>query len=126
MITLQAWIEYFTAYLTEHEHTIRIATAYATFFGVLWTFLKTWRNNQKITIIAVNAKTGESIEVTRVPRFQVTRGEVLGIMRLQAGGAHLNTSCFEWNETVPRKARFKFPPDSYAMIAGKTGAAAHA
>ena len=110
MDTLYAWIEHVAAYLIAHEHNIRIATTYATGLGVLWTVLKTGWNNQKITIIAVNAETGESMKVARIPRFQVTRGEVLGIMRLRAGGARLNTSCFEWNENIPRKARFAFPP----------------
>jgi hypothetical protein len=124
MDIIHAWIDYFATIITEQN--IRIATTYATFLGVSWTFLKTRWNNQKITIIAVNAETDESTEVARLPRFQVTRGEVLGIMRLQAGGAHLNTSCFEWNETIPREARFKFPPDTYAMISGKVGAPVHA
>ena len=90
---------------------------------MLFTLAKTWRNNQKITIIAVNAQTGESIEVARLPRFQMTRGEVLGIMRLQAGGDKLDTSCFKWDEKIPRKARFQFPPKSFALLTGKAGTA---
>ena len=43
----------------------------------------------KIAVLLIrvrcNAKTSESIAVAKLPRFQVTPGEVLGIMRLQGG-----------------------------------------
>jgi hypothetical protein len=69
MEDLYSLLGYFIESLTEEN--IRTATTYATFVAVLLTLAKTWRNNQKITIIAVNAKTGESIEVARLPRFQI-------------------------------------------------------
>jgi hypothetical protein len=104
------------------EANVRMVTTYGTFLAVLWTLIKTRWNNQKITIIAVNAQTGDCLEVAKLPRFQVTRGEVLGIMRLQAGGEQLNTSCFKWNDKIPKKARFSFPSDSYALLTGKAKA----
>jgi hypothetical protein len=108
------------------EANIRAATTYTTFVMVTWTLVKTLRNNQKIKIIAVNAKTGESLEVARIPRFQVTRGEVLGIMRLRAGGHQLDTSCFKWNDKIPRSATFHFPPESYVLLNGNAERPLHA
>jgi hypothetical protein len=116
MEELYALLGYFPEWLTEAN--LRMIATYATFVAAGLTFIRTIRNNQKITIIAVNDKTGESIEVAKLPRFQVTRGEVLGIMRLQAGGQNLDTSCFKWNDKLPGKARFHFPPETYELLTG--------
>ncbi|ADP71123.1 hypothetical protein Rvan_1884 [Rhodomicrobium vannielii ATCC 17100] len=117
MAAFYTWFDIIAGFVTEQN--IRIVTTYATFFLVAWNLAKTLRNNQKITIIAVNDRSGESLAVARIPRFQVTRSEVLGIMRLQAGGNQLDTSCFKWNDKIPRKARFHFPPSSFALLTGQ-------
>lgn len=89
---------------------------YGTAVGVFWTVRKIRRDNQQISIIAVNADSKEERHITRLPRHQVTRGEVLGTLRLEAGGKQLDTHLFRWNEHFRDEVRVLLPGPSFAFL----------
>ena len=116
VLSLTQWLDWAWELLLRWEGPLRAVTSYATFAGVVWTMIKVARSNQRVAIVAVNADTGTERLVATLPRHQVCRSEVLGLLRLEAGGSQLDNRCFRWDDKFRREVRAHLPQASFDLL----------
>jgi hypothetical protein len=80
------------------------------------------RDHRRVDIVVVNIATGERRRIVALPASKVTRAEVLGTLRLAAGGRLLDTSQTSLLAqdfiTVADEVVVELPPGDFAHIAG--------
>jgi len=105
-------------WIDELSHMLWVLSPIVAAGGWIYTAWKFGRDRRRVRIVAVNAESGElKILAERVRAQSVTRGEVLGIARLAAGGQMLDTSLFKFDDDFGSELVIKLPPTSFALLA---------
>jgi hypothetical protein len=92
---LWAWLKEVADILAPYQ-PLGVLGALVSALAALFTTWRTARQlreeYRRVAIVAVNADSGERKVIVHLPASKVTRAEVLGTMRLAAGGRTLDTS----------------------------------